>query len=254
MTAWDQPMADTDKATHDDEYRDQGAPLTDAAPHLLVVDDDGRIRTLLTRYLGEHGFRMTNAGDAREALRHLGGLSFDLLIVDVMMPGQDGISLVADLRRTLDVPILMLTARSETESRIAGLEAGADDYLPKPFDPRELLLRVNGILKRRGPSKEPLIEQVTFGPFVFNRARRELKRTGELVHLTEREKQILEIFSAAPGETVRRDKLVVAEGPAGERTVDVQINRLRRKIESDPANPLYLQTVRGIGYRLAVGG
>jgi two-component system phosphate regulon response regulator OmpR len=227
-------------------------PLNDDAAHLLVIDDDKRIRLLLSRYLGDHGFRVTIAGNAAEARQRLNGLAFDLLIVDVMMPGEDGMALVRSLRETMTVPILMLTARTESESRIAGLESGADDYVSKPFEPRELLLRINNILKRSAPSTKPLIEQVSFGPFTFNRERLELKRAGEQVRLTEREKQIMAIFAAVPGETVPRDKLVVSGGPSGERTVDVQINRLRRKIESDPGNPLYLQTVRGIGYRLAI--
>ncbi|MEJ0097233.1 MAG: response regulator transcription factor [Bauldia sp.] len=225
--------------------------LSDDAPHLLVVDDDKRIRQLLSRYLGERGFRVTIAANAAEARLRLAGLAFDLLIVDVMMPGEDGMALVRSLRETLTVPILLLTARAESESRIAGLESGADDYLAKPFDPRELVLRINNILKRGAPSTKPLIEQVSFGPFTFNRERLELKRAGEPVRLTERERQIMAIFAAVPGETVPRDKLVTTGGPSGERTVDVQINRLRRKIEADPGNPLYLQTVRGIGYRLA---
>ncbi len=229
-------------------------PLPDDAPHLLVIDDDRRIRVLLSRYLGEQGFRVTSASNAVEARQRLAGLAFDLLIVDVMMPGEDGMALVRSLRQTTEVPVLMLTARSETESRIAGLESGADDYLAKPFEPRELLLRINSILKRSSAPAAPLIAQVSFGPFVFNREKLELKRGGEAVHLTERERQILAIFAASPGETISRDKLVVATGPTGERTVDVQINRLRRKIEPDPANPLYLQTVRGVGYRLAVAG
>jgi two-component system phosphate regulon response regulator OmpR len=225
--------------------------LSDDAPHLLVIDDDKRIRTLLSRYLGDNGFRVSIAANAAEARLRLAGLAFDLLIVDVMMPGEDGMALVRSLRETMTVPILMLTARAESESRIAGLESGADDYVSKPFEPRELLLRINNILKRSAPSTKPLIEQVSFGPFTFNRERLELKRGGEPVRLTERERQIMAIFAAAPGETVPRDKLVVSSGPSGERTVDVQINRLRRKIEADPGNPLYLQTVRGIGYRLA---
>ncbi len=229
------------------------APLADDAPHLLVVDDDMRIRTLLSRYLGGQGFRVTIAGNSAEARQRLGGLAFDLLIVDVMMPGEDGIALVKSLRETMNVPILMLTARAEAESRIAGLESGADDYLSKPFEPRELLLRINNILRRTTPPPKPLIEQVVFGPFTFNRQKLELKRGGEAVRLTERERQIMAIFAETPGETVPRDKLIVAGGPSGERTVDVQINRLRRKIEIDPGNPLYLQTVRGIGYRLAIG-
>ncbi len=231
---------------------DADTPVRDDAPHLLVVDDDSRIRTLLSRYLGEHGFRVTSAADAADARRRLGGLAFDLLIVDVMMPGENGMELTRSLRQTMNVPILMLTARSEIENRIQGLEFGADDYLAKPFEPRELVLRINNILKRGAPPARPLIEQICFGPFTFHRERLELKRGTETVHLTDRERQIMAIFAATPGDTVPRTALMTGEGAAGERTVDVQINRLRRKIETDPANPLYLQTVRGIGYRLAI--
>jgi two-component system phosphate regulon response regulator OmpR len=231
---------------------DSELQVKDDAPHLLVVDDDSRIRTLLSRYLGEHGFRVTSAADAADARRRLGGLAFDLLIVDVMMPGESGMELTRNLRETMNVPILMLTARAETESRIQGLEFGADDYLAKPFEPRELLLRINNILRRGAPPARPLVELVSFGPFTFHRERLELKRSGETVHLTDRERQIMAIFAAKPGDTVPRTALMTGEGAAGERTVDVQINRLRRKIETDPANPIYLQTVRGIGYRLAI--
>jgi two-component system phosphate regulon response regulator OmpR len=231
---------------------DSDLQVKDDAPHLLVVDDDSRIRTLLSRYLGEHGFRVTSAADAADARRRLGGLAFDLLIVDVMMPGESGMELTRSLRETMNVPILMLTARAETENRIQGLELGADDYLAKPFEPRELLLRINNILRRGAPPARPLVELVSFGPFTFHRERLELKRSGEAVHLTDRERQIMAIFAAKPGDTVPRTALMTGEGAAGERTVDVQINRLRRKIETDPANPVYLQTVRGIGYRLAI--
>jgi two-component system phosphate regulon response regulator OmpR len=226
----------------------------DEADHLLVIDDDRRIRALLSRYLSEQGYRVTVAANAAEARRRLRGLSFDLLIVDVMMPGEDGLALTKSLRKDMAVPILILTAKGEAAARIIGLELGADDYIVKPFEPRELLLRINNVLRRQAPSGTPLIEQVTFGPFIFNRQRLELRRGGEEVRLTERERQIMAVFAATPGETVPRDRLMVADGPSGERTVDVQINRLRRKIEADPANPLYLQTVRGIGYRLALGG
>jgi two-component system phosphate regulon response regulator OmpR len=226
--------------------------VKDDAPHLLVVDDDSRIRTLLVRYLGDHGFRVTSASDAADARHKLESLTFDLLIVDVMMPGENGVDLTRSLRQTMDVPILMLTARSETDSRIAGLESGADDYLAKPFEPRELLLRINNILKRGTSPETPLIEQIRFGPYTFHRARLELKRGTEAVRLTDRERQIMAIFSACPGETVARTDLMTADTIGGERAVDVQINRLRRKIEADPSNPVYLQTVRGIGYRLAI--
>jgi len=229
-------------------------PVKDDAPHLLVIDDDSRIRELLARYLGTNGFRVTTAGDAAEARRRLNGLAFDLLIVDVTMPGENGLDLTKSLRETMDVPILVLTARSESENRIRGLEYGADDYVAKPFEPRELLLRIQNILRRGGPQATPLIEQVRFGPFTFHRERLELRRGTEVVHLTDREKQIMAIFAATPGETVPRTALTTDDGTSGERTVDVQINRLRRKIEADPANPLYLQTVRGIGYRLAITG
>jgi two-component system phosphate regulon response regulator OmpR len=224
----------------------------DDAPHLLVIDDDKRIRTLLSRYLGENGFRVTMAANAADARRRLSGLAFDLLVVDVMMPGEDGMALTQSLRETMSVPILMLTALSEPDARIRGLEFGADDYLAKPFEPRELVLRINNILKRGSGPKTPLIEQIRFGPFTFNCEKRELRRGGEPIHLTDRERQIMAIFAATPGVTVPRSSLAAGDSPAGERTVDVQINRLRRKIESDPANPVYLQTIRGIGYRLTI--
>ena len=224
--------------------------LPDGAPHLLVIDDDNRIRSLLSRYLAEHGYRVTAAANALEARQRLAALAFDLLVVDVMMPGESGVDLARSLREDSEVPILMLTARSETENRIAGLEAGADDYMPKPFEPRELLLRINSILRRALKAPQRLIEQVRFGPFSFHLEAEELRRNGEVVALTDRERQMMRIFASSPGETVPRDALLADAGSAGERTVDVQINRLRRKIEDDPANPLYLQTVRGVGYRL----
>ncbi|MFC5585461.1 response regulator [Nitratireductor kimnyeongensis] len=226
--------------------------LSDDAPHLLVVDDDTRIRSLLKRFLRENGFRVTIAGNAAEARRKLVGLDFDLVVLDVMMPGEDGVSLTRSLREEKDTPILMLTALSETDSRVTGLEAGADDYLPKPFDPRELVLRINSILRRSAPQSTPKVEQVVFGPYAFQIAKRELKHSGKLVKLTDRERDIMVIFAERAGETVPRHELVGEDSEVGERTIDVQINRLRRKIERDPSNPVYLQTVRGIGYRLSV--
>ncbi|MEC5322624.1 response regulator transcription factor [Aurantimonas sp. A3-2-R12] len=224
--------------------------LGDDAPHILVVDDDRRIRSLLSRFLSEQNFRVSMAANAREARRILEGLDFDLLIVDVMMPGENGIELVRSFRADRQSPVLMLTARSETEQRIEGLEAGADDYLPKPFDPRELLLRINNILRRGSQAPIQKLEHVRFGPFTFTLSRRELKRGPEIIRLTEREQEMMSQFAGNPGETIPRQDLLADETEVGERTVDVQINRLRRKIESDPANPLWLQTVRGIGYRL----
>ena len=235
-----------------DETTEPRAVLKDDAPHLLVVDDDTRIRGLLQQFLSENGFRVTVAGNAGEARRKLAGLDFDLIVLDVMMPGETGVELTRSLRAEKDVPILMLTALSETDNRVNGLEAGADDYLPKPFDPRELVLRINNILRRGGPTAPPKVEQIVFGPYTFQIARRELKRAGQPLKLTDREQEILVIFAERAGETIPRHELVGSEWEVGERTIDVQINRLRRKIERDPSNPVWLQTVRGVGYRLSV--
>jgi two-component system, OmpR family, phosphate regulon response regulator OmpR len=227
-------------------------PMSDDAPHVLVVDDDRRIRDLLSRYLRREGYRVTTARSAAEARARLDGLAFDLLILDVMMPGESGFDLARALRKTSEVPILMLTARAEAESRIAGLEIGADDYVAKPFEARELSLRIANILKRAQPAAPAPAESVRFGPFLFHIARGELRRGEESIHLTDREKEMLRLLAAQPGETVPRLMLAGNGAAAGERAVDVQVNRLRRKIESDPANPLFVQTVRGIGYRLMV--
>ncbi len=227
-------------------------PLSDDAAHLLVVDDDKRIRALLNRYLVEQGFRVTVAADAAEARRKLNGLDFDLIVLDVMMPGETGLSLTQSLSEIKKVPIILLTALAEASSRIAGLEAGADDYLPKPFDPRELVLRINNILRRNIPANTPKIEQVMFGPYTFSISRKELKKAAEIIRLTDREQDIMLLFALRAGETIPRHELVGNDSDVGERTIDVQINRLRRKIEDDPANPVWLQTVRGIGYRLSI--
>ncbi|MBG6173506.1 two-component system phosphate regulon response regulator OmpR [Labrenzia sp. EL_208] len=223
----------------------------DNANHILLVDDDKRIRDLLSRLLKENGYRVSTAANSAEARTCLSGLEFDLIILDVMMPGETGLELAVSLREESEVPILMLTARSEATDRIAGLEAGVDDYLPKPFEPRELMLRMAAILRRGNTQPAVASEEIRFGPFSFNSSRGELKNGDSQVRLTDREKQILSIFAEQPGATVPRHKIVGGESGIGERTVDVQINRLRRKIETDPGNPIYLQTVRGIGYRLA---
>ncbi len=231
--------------------KDETAALADDAPHMLVVDDDRRIRDLLSRYLLREGYRVTTAKDASDARAKLEGLSFDLLILDVMMPGESGFDLARAIRAHSTVPILMLTARSEAESRIAGLELGADDYVAKPFEARELSLRIANILKRARPAAVPALESVRFGDFIFHIARGELRRGEEIVHLTDREREMLRLLATTPDQTVTRQALAGNGGGAfGDRAVDVQINRLRRKIERDPTNPLLVQTVRGIGYRL----
>lgn len=225
--------------------------------HILVVDDDERIRSLLQKFLMRHGFLVTTAREADHARRLLAGLDFDLLVLDVMMPGEDGISLCRDLRRRRATPILLLTAKAETEDRISGLEAGADDYIAKPFEPKELLLRINAVL-RWVPAAEPAMlrpKVLHLGPCRYDMDRGEMWRDGEMIRLTATESQLMRIFSGRPGEALSRttlvDKLGRSAGQAQERAVDVQITRLRRKIEDNPKQPRYLQTVRGAGYMLA---
>src|SRR5258707_695643 len=215
-----------------------------------LLDDDRRIRDLLSRFLCGEGYRVTTAMSASDARAKLLGLHFDLLILDVMMPGETGFDLARFIRTSSSVPIIMLTARHEAESRIEGLQIGADDYVAKPFEPRELVLRIGNILKRAAPPPVETLEQAAFGPYVYHLDRGELRQGDEVIHLTDREREMLRILAIARGETVPRSALT-GDGTVNERAVDVQINRLRRKIERDPANPLFLQAVRGIGYRLA---
>ena len=230
--------------------------MSDPHPHVLIVDDDERIRVLLQRFLIRNGFLVTGARDAAHARRILSGLDFDIIICDVMMPGEDGVSFTEALRQTKQTPILLLTARGETEDRIRGLEAGADDYLSKPFEPKELLLRLNAIL-RRVPEMEP--EQVTpkvllLGAIRYDMERGEMWHDEDLIRLTATEVQLMRIFSSQVGAALSRSELVERlgrdRGQAQERAVDVQITRLRRKIEENPKQPRYLQTVRGAGYML----
>jgi two-component system phosphate regulon response regulator OmpR len=230
------------------------APADDAA-HLLLVDDDRRIRSLMSRYLGAQGYRVTTAQNAAEARHHIASFAFDLIILDVMMPGENGFDFAVDLRRSSQVPILMLTARSDSSDRVRGLEAGADDYLSKPFEPKELSLRIASILRRMAPQppQQPaIVANVRFGDFTFDIERAELRQGDEIVRLTDRERFMLKLLAQSPGEPVSRE-ILAGDGSAGnERTIDVQMNRLRRKIEIDPANPLHVQTARGTGYRLVV--
>jgi two-component system phosphate regulon response regulator OmpR len=226
--------------------------------HILVVDDDHRLRNLLRRYLTEHGYHVTVAADTIDAKAALKNFAFDLMVLDVMMPGQDGISFIGDIRPTTDLPILLLTARGETDDRVSGLAAGADDYLVKPFDPRELLLRIATILRRvtlTVPEPSPLQRLLRFGPFVFDVQRQELKQDGKPVHLTTAELSLLEILARQPGRPVDRQELSERSRISGtDRAVDTQIARLRRKLEDDPRRPQYLLTMRGAGYVLRVGG
>ena len=223
--------------------------------HILVVDDDKRIRTLLSRFLVKEGYFVSAAADAKEASERLGDLAFDLIILDVMMPGENGMAFAARLREGAEplrsAPILMLTALTETHNRVEGFEAGVDDYLAKPFDPRELSLRVASIL-RRTRRVEPPDALIRFGDFAFDPTRDELLRGDEPTPLTTRERELLRALADHAGAIVSRQILARrASSPnASERSVDVEIARLRRKIERDPNAPRYLQTVRGQGYRL----
>lgn len=228
--------------------------VPDEAPHVLVVDDDRRLRDLLARFLGDHGYRVTTAANAAEADSRLSNLVFDAIVLDIMMPGENGFDFARRFRGTSNIPILMLTARADSADRINGLELGVDDYLSKPFEPRELILRLGNILKRtvvvETAQSGTRPDFVRFGPFIYGLARGELRQGEETIRLTEREREILTTLAEHASEQVPREQLAAQGSAINDRTIDVQINRLRRKIERDPADPLYLQTVRGIGYRL----
>jgi len=218
-------------------------------PHLLVVDDDARLAELLRRYLADNGFRVTIAGDASVARAQLASFAFDLVVLDVMMPGENGLDLTRALCREGHVPILLLTAMGEPEDRVNGLEAGADDYLSKPFEPRELVLRIRNILQRR--PEDPVPREIRLGGCRFDMVRGELLRGGEIVHLTSAEATLLAALAQRAGHAVSREELSRSAQFSGNvRNVDVQMTRLRRKIERDPRFPRYLQTIRGTGYAL----
>jgi two-component system, OmpR family, phosphate regulon response regulator OmpR len=226
---------------------------SETARHILVVDDDNRLRRLLQRYLTEHGYHVSTAADANEAKASLKNFAFDLMVLDVMLPGQNGISLTSELRPQLDLPILLLTALGESDDRVNGLSAGADDYLVKPFDPRELLLRIATILRRAAPplqNRAPL----RFGPFTFDAERAVLWRGEERVHLTDAELSLLQVLAEQPGLPVSREDLGRRSRVSGsDRAIDTQIARLRRKLERDPRRPHHLLTKRGEGYVLKPG-
>jgi len=215
--------------------------------NLLVVDDDERIRNLLSEYLIKEGFIVSTASGAEEARKKIQLIKFDLIILDIMMPGDDGLTLTKEIRDNSDIPIILLTAKSGTDSKIEGLEIGADDYLTKPFNPKELLLRVLSILKR-SKSEENIDNEIFFGDYTLNIEKRELTKSKDRVYLTDREMNLLIALAKSPGQPLNREKLAGIDEPG--RSVDVGINRLRRKIEKDPRMPLWLQTVRGEGYIL----
>jgi len=221
---------------------------TDAS-HILVVDDDKRLLDLLRKYLMDNGFRVTVAMDAMEARARMRALAFDLIVMDRMMPGEDGLALTRSIRADSQVPILMLTAMTETAARIDGLESGADDYLCKPFEPRELVLRISTILRRAGPA--PAVREIRFGEYIFDPERETLHGADGAVRLTASEASLLQVLAKNPGEVLSRKALTrLCAGDGGERMIDVQVTRLRRKIEPDSKLPRYLKTVRGRGYVL----
>lgn len=224
--------------------------MEDAA-HILVVDDDTRLRELLQRYLSEQGFRVTTGQDAADARAKMQSIEFDLLVVDIMMPGEDGLALTKSLRETNGVPILLLTAMAETADRIRGLEFGADDYLSKPFEPRELVLRINAILRRAPQEVRPSEGEIQFGGFTFDLTREELQHNGGFIRLTTAEAALLKALARRAGTAISRQELSLNSGISDNmRSIDVQVARLRRKIEVDPRYPRHLQTVRGTGYVL----
>ena len=221
--------------------------MSEITYNLLVVDDDERIRNLLSQYLIKEGFIVSTASGAEEARKKIQLIKFDLIILDIMMPGDDGLTLTKEIRDNSDIPIILLTAKSGTDSKIEGLEVGADDYLTKPFNPKELLLRVLSILKR-SKSEENIDNEIFFGDYILNIEKRELTKAKDRVYLTDREMNLLIALAKSPGQPLNREKLAGIDEPG--RSVDVGINRLRRKIEKDPRMPLWLQTVRGEGYIL----
>ncbi|TIT27466.1 MAG: response regulator transcription factor [Mesorhizobium sp.] len=224
-----------------------------ARGNILVADDDAAIRTVLNQALSRVGHEVRVTSNASTLWRWVAAGEGDLVITDVVMPDENAFDMLPRIKKARpELPVIVMSAQNTFMTAIRASETGAYEYLPKPFDPRELILRINNILRRGGPVATPKVEQLVFGPYTFQIARRELKRGGEALKLTDREQEILAIFAARAGETIPRHELVGDESDVGERTIDVQINRLRRKIERDPSNPVWLQTVRGIGYRLSV--
>lgn len=223
--------------------------MNERQPHILVVDDDDRLRALIAKYLREQGFIVNGASSAQAAREVMALFIFDAMVLDVMMPGETGIEFVRSIGALRPMPVLMLSARGEVDDRILGLEAGADDYLAKPFEPKELVLRLRALMKRqalRAPEPE---RQIRFGEYTLDTDANRLLKQGEPIYLTTAEMALLKLLAERPGEAIAREELARLSGVANERGVDVQITRLRKKIERED-RPLFIQTVRGAGYGL----
>jgi len=217
-------------------------------PHILVVDDDDRIRELVKEYLDENNFLVTTAIDAFDAKKKLEIIKFDIMILDIMMPGKSGLSLTEEIKKNNTTPIILLTAKGESMDRIKGLETGADDYLSKPFAPKELLLRIKNILNK---TKKPVLpDQIYIGNSIVNLKKLEIKKEKKNIKINPQEKKILEKMLETPGKVFSREDIGKIINITKERTIDVMITRLRQKIETNPKNPKYLQTIRGSGYAL----
>ena len=216
--------------------------------HILVVDDDDRIRELVKQYLEENNFLVTTAIDAFDAKNKLDIIKFDILILDIMMPGKSGLSLTNEIKKVNSTPIILLTAKGETADRIKGLELGADDYLGKPFEPKELLLRIKNILNKI--QKPPAANEIYIGGALINLKKLNININNKTIKINPQEKKILGKMLEEPGKIFSRDNIGKIINISKERTIDVMITRLRQKIESNPKNPKYLQTIRGSGYVL----
>ena len=218
--------------------------------HILVVDDDDKIKELIKQFLTEKGFIVSTASNADEAKQKIEIFNFNLMVLDVMMPGQSGYELTKEMKQSRNVPIILLTAKGEVESRIHGLELGADDYLGKPFDPKELLLRIKNILKSN--NKQNFLEQTKIGYAEINLNKMTIKLNQQIIKINTAEKNVLSKMLSSPGKIFSRDEIGKISKISQERSIDVMITRLRKKIENDPKNPKFLQTIRGSGYVLWV--
>lgn len=217
--------------------------------HILIIDDDEKIRDLLKQYLKNNNFFISTAINASDAEEKLKIIKFDLAIIDIMMPGKDGLQLTKEIREKIDLPIILLTAKGEPEDRVRGLELGAEDYLPKPFEPKELLLRIKNVIKRIRKNKY-VITSIKIGKASINMKKMEIQKEKKVIKINASEKILLENMIGSAGKIFSRKEISKITNLTQERSIDVLVTRLRQKIEPDPKNPKYLQTVRGTGYVL----